>query len=586
MNDKILFTLLDAFRNEPWNLRDRIIVCLLLLAWWKVSNQSDLELSEHLKINNRQEIEPMALKSVFHEIYTVSKDDSFNDENSLLISKVSYQTLGVLMEQISIMSIKGHLQDFNPADVTLLISQNETNIPKELADFMVLLAGDIANKKVYLPWESTGQLAGRVISNKGEPIVESDSDTGYSNLIATIISGQPIKVLHDDLFINPGLVANGELVKLPLAISHLRFRGYLDKAIYEYDLLGRFKHKTRSFAGLTISHLLKQIKGLIIITVPESFLFSSTDGSLREDLIKDQQVESVINMPKGLLGTSMVGFSIVVLNTEKKCHKVRFVNTDTPDYSFVKSKTQAKLINIEKLLQVINSSYEDENVKNIPTDEILNKNSLLVVSHYILNKKESAAAKIIAEMDGIPLHSFADLIAPRALVYKTEGLEVAEVGTSDLPNFGYIQSASKSLKIEGNNKMKSMFLRPNDIILVIKGSVGKVGIVPEDAPKDYWLAGRSSVVVRLHQDSPLNAKVLFLFLRSDLGREIVGRLYMGGTVSFIQLKQLQDLLLPVPTEYETTKALAVFEEEGAIQKEISALQKRQFELSLDFWKIN
>jgi type I restriction enzyme M protein len=588
MNDKILLTLLDSLRNETLVIKERILVCLMLLAWWKTSNRKNVVLPENLKINNCAVFESLELKAVFNNIFLATNDDSFNEENSSKLSKVSNKTLGGLIDQVSMMGANGHLENFNPTDVSLLVTENETNLPIEVVDFMVLLAGDRLKQEVYLPWENTGQFAGRVINNKGVPIIESDAYSDYINLIATIMTDQPIKVLHNDLFTNPALVENGQLIKLPLAIAHLRSKTLFDKNVFEYDLLGRFKPKIRTFPGLAICHLLKQIKGRIIITVPESFLFSGFDRTLREDLAKDQQIEAVLSMPRGVLGGNMSSFSIVILNTEKKCPLVRFVNIDASVFSSVISKTQKKLINIEKLREVIESDHEDENIRNVSANDILNNNASLLVSYYVLNKQESEAAKFIAKMLGVALHSFAELIAPKVFTSSPNGIEVAEVGASDLPAFGYIRNASKILTIEVNNKrITDMFLRPNDIILVIKGSVGKVGIVPEDVPKDYWLAGRSSVVIRLHQDSSINAKALFMLLRSDLGKELLNRIgSRGSAIPFIQLKQLQDLLIPVPTENELAQAVAVLEEEDAIQKEILTLQKRQTELSLNFWRIN
>ena len=47
------------------------------------------------------------------------------------------------------------------------------------------------------------------------------------------------------------------------------------------------------------------------------------------------------------------------------------------------------------------------------------------------------------------------------------------------------------------------FLRPDVIVLIIKGSVGKVGIVPTDVPESDpggWVAGQSAIVLRANAD--------------------------------------------------------------------------------------
>ena len=596
-NDNILLALLEVFRSDPLIFRERIILSLMVLAWWKVSYRNDLVLPENLKINNYHGITSNNLKNIFNEIFKQTKDESFNEENSLIITKLRDISLDVLIKQVLSMGENGYLDQFNPTDVSLLIPRNEitdeTILPKEVVDLMLLIAGDMVNKKVYLPWENSGQFTGRVITSNGVPTIESNFYAGYSNLIATIVNDKPIKFLHNDIFLNPGLVEDGKLKTLDMAIAHLIFRGFssVDKTLHEHDLLGRFTHKSRSFLGLAVSHLVIQIKGRIIITVPEGFLFSGSDRALREYLVKSQQVEAVISMPGGLLSTAAIRFSILVLNTEEASPKVRFVNAGIDDYSTVMSRAQNKLINIIQLHELIKSNYEDDNVRNISTEEILRSESSLNVSHYVSSKEENDLTDMLAGKELVPLHTFADLIGARSLIYASgdiKGIEVAEVGAADLPEFGYIQSASKTSVIDIKNKnIKKLYLRPNDIVFIIKGSTGKVGIISEDAPSDYWLPGRSSVVIRLHDDSKFTAKALFMLLRSELGKEIIKQISLpGSAIPFIQLRQLEGLLIPVSTEAEASRAVKALDEEAAIQKEIFILKKRQAELSLNFWRIN
>ena len=100
MNDKILLTLLDSLRNETLTLKERILVCLMLLAWWKVSNRINVVLPENLKINNCAVVESLELKAVFNNIFLATNDDSFNEENSLIITKLRDISLDVLIKQV------------------------------------------------------------------------------------------------------------------------------------------------------------------------------------------------------------------------------------------------------------------------------------------------------------------------------------------------------------------------------------------------------------------------------------------------------------------------------------------------------
>jgi len=595
-NETLIKALLDAMRFEKMDRKERVVVCLMFLAWWKISNREHFGLPENIKINNYQIVESNDLRTIFAEIFHLTGDESFNEEISLLINKVNFKTLISLKEQVSMMGTNGFLVKFNPTDASLL-GNHQGALATEVVDLMVLLAGDMADKKVYLPWETTGQLTGRVLVNKGVPIIESDSNTDYPNLIASFLSDTKIKVLSNDIFVNPALVdvKKGKLKKIPLAIAHLIFRGPLlqDKAVLENDVFNRFTHNSKSTQGKAISHLIMQVQGRIIITVPQGFLSTSADRELREYLVKSQMLEEIISMPSGLLETSTIPFSIVLLNTEKKSPVVRFVKANISAYVNSLSRT-SQLCNIEKLRDVIYSEYEDENVINISTEVILNEGSILNVSRYFVNQEEDKFSKALAGKELVSLHSFADLIGARAFIYldgnqsDDEGIKAAEVGATDLPDFGYIQSANKTVVIDSNkNKnVNKLYLRPNDIVLIIKGSVGKIGIIPDDAPNQYWLPGRSSVVIRLHDKRKIHAKVLFMLLRSELGKECINRINShGSAIPFIQLKELEKLSLPLPTKEEAEKAIEALEEEAKIQEKIVALQKRQTELSSDFWKI-
>ena len=593
-NETLMNALLDAMRFEKMDRKERVIVCLMFLAWWKISNREHLGLPEKIKINNYQIVESNDLRTIFAEIFNITGDESFNEEISLLINKVNFKTLISLKEQVTMMGANGLLVKYNPTDASLL-GNHQGALATEVVDLMILLAGNMADKKVYLPWENTGQLTGRVLVNNGKPIIESDTNTDYPNLIASFLSDTKIKVLPNDIFVNPGLVdvKKGKLKKVPLAIAHLIFRGPLlqDKAVLEYDVFNRFTHNSKSTQGKAISHLIMQVQGRIIITVPQGFLFTGADRELREYLVKNQMVEAIIGMPNGLLETTAIPFSIVILNTEKKSPVVRFVKVDVSTYVTSLSRT-SHLCNIEQLCDVVYAEYEDENVVNVSTDVILNEGSLLNGARYFVNQEEDKFSKALTGKELVSLHAFADLIGARAFIYldgdqNDEGIRAAEVGATDLPDFGYIQSASKFavIDINKNKNFNKLYLRPNDIILIIKGSVGKIGIIPEDAPKQYWLPGRSSVVIRLHDERKIQAKVLFMLLRSQFGKECISRISsQGSAIPFIQLKELEKLLLPLPTNEEAEKAIAVLEEEAKIQKEILALQKRQAELSSGFWE--
>ena len=82
-------------------------------------------------------------------------------------------------------------------------------------------------------------------------------------------------------------------------------------------------------------------------------------------------------------------------------------------------------------------------------------------------------------------------------------ISVYEIGAADIPTTGYIRKPDRPISIQLSSRRsgdpKDVFLRPYDLLLIIKGSVGKVGVVPRNVPppgSDGWIAGQSAIVLR------------------------------------------------------------------------------------------
>jgi type I restriction enzyme M protein len=133
--------------------------------------------------------------------------------------------------------------------------------------------------------------------------------------------------------------------------------------------------------------------------------------------------------------------------------------------------------------------------------------------------------------------------------------------------------------------MRDQFLRSGDIVLIIKGNLGKVGII-SDAPspgKDGWISGQSSVVIRLERTTGINPIALFMLLRSEFGKTLVKTLASGSVIPFVQLRELKQLMVPIPSPEESEKAIVALNEEEALQQQIDALQKKQTSLAALCW---
>ena len=573
MNDKILLQLMDALRGEP--LSDRgALFSLTLIAWYKASLNP--ECPAELQMKNCQGIGAQDLLKKLHELSINLNDGAFINEDAG-IGRMRQPVINDAISRCLSLGDSGLLKEFDPTDAATAFEANELVFPVEVCDLVVGLAGDIEGKTVYLPWESNGQLTGRILKQGARGMIETIRHSKLPQLVSSILSdGKNIEVAHNDLLRNPHYLENGKLKQFEETLALLPFGVNIQSDVFEHDLYNRFKEKTRSLTVLTVRHILAQTKGRAIITSINSLLFSTgPERNLREDLLINQQLEAVIAMPAGLLEVTAIPFTILIVNTEKKCETVRFVNADTPEFKMEISRTKAKLNNVEKLIETILTSEDSDFVKNVSTQDILKNDAQLQVSRYALGAKEQHVARMLASMECKSLEDIAELVKPSVNVTSETGIEISEVGAADLPDYGYISTARKTIMIDPKSgKNQSQFLQPNDIVLIIKGNLGKVGIVGHDAPaagNGGWIAGQSAAVIRVNRNSGIDPRALFVLLRSELGKELVKTLASGAAIPFVQLRELKQLSIPIPTAEEVAKASRALMEEEELQKQITEL---------------
>jgi type I restriction enzyme M protein len=125
--------------------------------------------------------------------------------------------------------------------------------------------------------------------------------------------------------------------------------------------------------------------------------------------------------------------------------------------------------------------------------------------------------------------------------------------------------------------------------MIIKGSVGKVGIVPQNAPcsgKGGWIVGQSAVILRVINPDIMDPKALAVYLRSPLGRELLdGIAVKGATIPLIQQRELQRLQIIIPVKKESAEIVSILDEQAEIQQKIENLRAQQINLSQKVWTL-
>lgn len=137
--------------------------------------------------------------------------------------------------------------------------------------------------------------------------------------------------------------------------------------------------------------------GKLIVILPQGFLFRGKhEERLREYLVNEDLIDTIISLPGGLLLNSGIPLIIMVLTKQKSTPgKVRFV--DAKKFVVVKSSRE-KMLNDYGLNSIIHNNKQDEEVIRIVSiEEIRVNNYNLTVARYFQKKIEGVKLGNILE---------------------------------------------------------------------------------------------------------------------------------------------------------------------------------------------
>jgi type I restriction enzyme M protein len=287
--------------------------------------------------------------------------------------------------------------------------------------------------------------------------------------------------------------------------------------------------------------------GKLIAVLPQGFLFrSGQDKLLREQLINDDLIDTVISLPSGLLSYAGVNIVVLVLNKSKALpNKVRFVNAE----SFVKGQIlRDRILDDEALMEYLNKNTSDnEFVRYIDNEQIHKLDYNLNVSQYFQKRVEGIELRDILDFfngEKANPNEIGKLIRIRDLKdnnidFKLEiaDIDYSEVKRTDIRRINasclLLAVRWKSLKPSYFNFQNEPIYRNQDILsFKVKSDIVDVAYLVNELQADYVLEQIDSyrmgatipfirkddllkVVVKLPSIEEQRAKVQGLFELSD-----------------------------------------------------------------------
>lgn len=590
MTDKVIAQVVSTLRGSALPEGKQFELAVQALTWAHLSTigaiPEDLRLTSEVAANPHRAATLMAGLGAIGGLVGQAFAGSDVPDNA--------RHLAAALETSLRLSTMGLVANLQIADVfaSLQPKTGLLGLPAELAELMVGLAQVEAGQEVYVPWDTTAQLAVRAAVSDAQVYFEDPLHSAIPPLVS-LLSKRPFEVHFGNPILDPSAVENGKLKKFAVTIAAPPFGQRFDHKALDHDVFHRFRYPSLSPAVLALQHVLSQTSGRAIVLVPNSFLFSGSAAEVefRRELVTQGLLRAVIQLP-AIFPASNVAASLLVIDATAANPEVRFLNADAERFRTQTTKSRSRLCEIENLIEEArgSSAVPSPIRREVGTAEIEGNDWNLQPQRYLLGSAAQQIQDRLTKGDTTPLGNLVEVLRPLPVLRDGGGMRAFEVGAADLPPFGFIRTASRAVTIDPQVSERNVhqFLQPCDIVIVVKGSTGKIGIVPPDAPppgEGGWIAGQSAVVLRTKAGAPIDAVPLAMQLRSPVGQELLKVITSGASIPLIQIRELLQLQLFVPDAATADIAKTALEEEAALQAQIDELRARQTKAAAELWQL-
>ncbi len=366
-----------------------------------------------------------------------------------------------------------------------------------------------------------------------------------------------------------------------LSLVNLYLHGFSDPHIWEYDTLssedrwnetydvilanppfmspkgGIRPHKKFSISSnrsevLFVDYIAEHLnpKGRAGIIVPEGVIFQS--GTAYKDLRKmlvDKYLYAVVSLPAGVFNPySGVKTSILLMDTEhaKNSDEILFVKIENDGFGLGAQRNAVKGGQLNDAIVVLKQykegSFTKSGLAHSVPKAVIAKNGEYNLSgerYKILDKAyDNSNYENLGNICNFKRGPFGGSLKKEIFVEKGYPVyEQSHAINNQFQDFRYFISEDKFKEMQGFE------VCPNDIIMSCSGTMGKVAIIPKDAP----IGIINQALLKLSPSKKILSIYLKLLMESEPFQEALNRTVMGVAIQNVaSVKVLKELEIPLP----------------------------------------
>ena len=400
------------------------------------------------------------------------------------------------------------------------------------------------SKSVYLPFDAPSLSIFELTRKTQEVTLRPESERAYKLLKRALFVAGRLGTLEDrDPYSWDGIPdASLAVIIPPLGVQANRIRHQETRVFFE----GKNLLLPEEFA---VAAKAAEAGQNVLAFVPSGLLFrGGRSRTLREWLVNWMGLDYVIEFPPRCLRNIAIGCALLSIPPDRspKPDSVRLVAADSSKF-ITKSLKRNELSRGRELARVTltPSAGEHDEVADVER-AVVRKND------YVLNPARYQTQDLDRLLEGsrvVRLGNLCRIIFPVPTKDSRDEQTTScfEVLMSDFEPDGTVAHGSKErlLDAASASKARKHELRPGDILLGVKGTIGKVVIVTEEADENL-LAGQSTVILRLEDRDRIPDPIYLLrYLSQSAVGKFLNAMAGGSAIRFVRAKDIANLPVPI-----------------------------------------
>lgn len=466
-----------------------------------------------------------------------------------------------------------------------------------LCDLLVDLLNATPGDSVWIPFDVTGQLVIRALRRDLRVIAGGPGRDMWSSVVVRLIAlidGRASQLSLEIRGINGPETSRLEAVDYllacpPIGLKIIPGAGWQQWEGSEPGLPGSDSIYKR-IAGQSIVQLERSeswaiaafwpyvTERAVFLTAPNVLFSKGQEQRLREFLVLGaQQPAAVVSLPARLINRTGIVSAITILDRRHQNASVRMV--DATDCTTESKSTMrfSRLLDAKRVAELVNGMLTDDGIaKNATFEEIASQECNLMPARYL---------RVFTGTDGerVALGDLIEIVVRAPVVSKdVTAITAQEIGISDLERWSALSGPFAKTTTLQAKKLAECNLAQGDILVSIKGTVGKVGLFGtvgnDESSTPAVVCSQSCIALRMKRNS-IGILPLYLYLRSEDFRSQLDAFRVGVSVAHITpTTLLQDIKVPTNAILDEHTAQARFAELCQLENDVERAYRRMDEI--------